>query len=155
MFHGVLHQFGSGLEAKLRHDGVFVESNGTRGDIQNVRRLLHHFSIGQQLEHFALARSFMGNHFHLLLEIPDREVALGALSDEDVLARLDVFRDELSTRLLLGELEMCRENGNVAGVARIAERVRARLFDLSAFMKELKLRMTLAYNYASGRTGAL
>ena len=48
-----------------------------------------------------------------------------------------------------------RENGNMAGVARIAERVRARLFDLSAFMKELKLRMTLAYNYASGRTGAL
>ena len=50
-----------------------------------------------------------------MLEIPDRELALGALSDEDVLARLDVFRDEQSTRLLLGELEMCRENGNVAG----------------------------------------
>ena len=77
------------------------------------------------------------------------------LNDEDVLARLDVFRDEQSTRLLLGELEMCRKNGDVAGVARIAERVRARLFDLSAFMKELKLRMTLAYNYATGRTCAL
>ena len=34
---------------------------------------------------------FMGNHFHLLLEIPDREVALGGLSDEDVLARLDLY----------------------------------------------------------------
>jgi len=98
---------------------------------------------------------YRGEAVHLLLEIPDREVALGALSDEDVLARLDVFRDEQSTRLLLGELEMCRENGNIAGVARIAERVRARLFDLSAFMKELKLRMTLAYNYATGHTGAL
>ena len=76
-----------------------------------------------------------------MLEIPDREVAPGALNDEDVLARLDVFRDEQSTKLLLGELEMCRENGDLAGVARIAERVRARLFDLSAFMKELKLRM--------------
>ena len=39
------------------------------------------------------------------------------------------------------ELEICRENGDMAGVARIAERVRARLFDLSAFMKELKLKM--------------
>ena len=63
-----------------------------------------------------LAWRFMGNPFHLLLEIPDREVALGALSDDDVLARLDVFRDEQSTRLLLGELEMCRKNGNVARV---------------------------------------
>ena len=100
----------------------------------------------------AMAWCFMGNHFHLLLEIPDRELALGSLSDEDVLARLDVFRDEQSTRLLLGELEMCRQNGNVAGVARIAERVRARLFDLSAFMKELKLRMNGGswMNFSSG-----
>ena len=87
-----------------------------------------------------------------MLEIPDREVALGPLNDDDVLARLDVFRNELSTRLLLGELEMCRENGNVAGVARIVERVRARLFDLSAFMKELKLRMSGGSwtNFSSG-----
>ena len=95
---------------------------------------------------------YRGEAVHLLLEIPDREVALGALSDEDVLARLDVFRDEQSTRLLLGELEMCRKNGNMAGVARIAERVRARLFDLSAFMKELKLRMNGGSwtNFSSG-----
>jgi putative transposase len=103
----------------------------------------------------ALAWCFMGNHFHLLLEVPDRELALALLSDEDVLGRLAVLSDETSTKLLLGELEVCRLNGNLVGVERIAERVRARLFDLSAFMKELKLRMTLAYNYSSGRKGAL
>ena len=97
----------------------------------------------------------MGNHFHLLLEVPDRELALAQLTDDDVLARLAVFAGETSTKFLLGELEMCRRNGNVVGVGRIAERVRARLFDLSAFMKELKLRMTLAYNFSSGRSGAL
>ena len=41
------------------------------------------------------------------------------------------------------------------GVAEIAARVRARLFDLSAFMKEFKQKLTLAYNSAHGRTGAL
>jgi len=98
---------------------------------------------------------FMGNHFHLLLEVPHREEALARLSDEDVLAKLSVFAKEKSTRFLLAELEDCRKAGNTVGVARIAERVRARLFDLSMFMKELKLRFTLAYNFSSGRTGTL
>ena len=103
----------------------------------------------------ALAWCFMGNHFHLLLEVPDKEVALAALSDEDVLSRLAVFAGEKSTKFVLAELEACRNNGNVAGVERIAEKVRVRLFDLSRFMKELKLRMTLAYNFSSGRRGTL
>ena len=102
-----------------------------------------------------LAWCLMGNHFHLLLEIPDREVALSALGDDEVLERLRILGDEMSTRLLLGEIETCRQAGNVAGLARIAERVRTRLFDLSAFMKELKLKFTLAYNKAHGRKGAL
>ncbi|MGI9244370.1 MAG: transposase [Verrucomicrobiales bacterium] len=98
---------------------------------------------------------FMGNHFHLLLEVPHREEALARLSDEDVLAKLSVFANEKSTKFLLAELEGCRRATNAAGVGRIAARVRARLFDLSMFMKELKLRFTLAYNFSSGRTGTL
>ncbi len=103
----------------------------------------------------ALAWCFMGNHFHLLLEVPDKEEALAVLSDEDVLSRLAVFGGEKSTKFVLAELETCRNNGNVAGVDRIAEKVRGRLFDLSLFMKELKLRMTLAYNFSTGRRGTL
>ena len=102
-----------------------------------------------------LAWCFMGNHFHLLLEVPDRESTLALLDDDDVLGRLLVFGDEMSTKFLLAELADCRRAGNVIGVGRIAARVRARLFDLSAFMKELKLRFTLAYNQASGRSGTL
>ena len=103
----------------------------------------------------AIAWCFMGNHFHLLLEIPDREAALAQLSDEDVLSRLSVLKGEKATKFLLAELETCRQNGDVLGVGRIAERVRKRLFDLSAFMKELKLKFTLAYNHSTGRTGTL
>jgi len=103
----------------------------------------------------ALAWCFLGNHFHLLLEISDKEQALEGWTEEDLLERLSVFRDEYSTKLVLGELEMFRQNGNAKGITEIAERVRARLFDLSVFMKELKLKMTLAYNYGHGRKGTL
>jgi hypothetical protein len=102
-----------------------------------------------------VAWCFMGNHFHLLLEVPDREAALAALGEEGILARLSVLADEFSTELLLREVEDCRKAGNVAGLGRIVEKVSARLFDLSMFMKELKLKMTLAYNFAHGRKGAL
>ena len=103
----------------------------------------------------ALAWCFMGNHFHLLLEVPDKEEALAGWTEDDLIARLEVFRDEYSTRMLLGDVEMYRRNGHADGVTQIAGRVRARLFDLSMFMKELKMRMTAAYNYPRGRKGTL
>ena len=102
-----------------------------------------------------IAWCFMGNHFHLLLEVPDKETALAALGEEGILARLSVFSDEFSTKLLLREVEDCRKAGNLVGISRIAEKVSARLFDLSMFMKELKLKMTLAFNFAHGRQGTL
>ncbi len=90
-----------------------------------------------------------------MLEIPDKEAALEGWTDEDLIGRLGVFWDEHSTRLVLGDVEMYRQNGNAEGITEIAERVRARLFDLSAFIKELKLKMTLAYNYSRDRKGTL
>ena len=69
---------------------------------------------------------------------------MASLSEEDIIGRLSYFSEELSTKLLLGEVADCRRAGNEAGLARIAEKVGRRLFDLSMFMKELKLKMTLA-----------
>ena len=97
----------------------------------------------------------MGNHLHLLLELPDKETALAGWTEDDFIARLSVFKDEMSTRLTLGDVEMFRGNGHAEGVSEIAGRVRDRLFDLSVFMKELKQRMTLAYNFSHGRKGTL
>ena len=103
----------------------------------------------------ALAWCFMGNHFHLLLEIPDKEAAIAGWTEQDFIDRLAVFKDEFSTRMVLGDVEMFRRNGNAKGITEIANRVRERLFDLSRFMKELKQKFTLAYNFKHGRTGAL
>ncbi|MFK5922398.1 MAG: transposase [Verrucomicrobiota bacterium] len=103
----------------------------------------------------ALAWCFMGNHFHLLLEVPDRELATAGWKDEDYIKRLEVFKSEWSSKLVLDEVEMFRGNGADEKVSEIAESVKARLFDLSMFMKELKLKMTLAYNRKHGRVGTL
>ncbi|MFK5922144.1 MAG: transposase [Verrucomicrobiota bacterium] len=103
----------------------------------------------------ALAWCFMGNHFHLLLEVPDRELATEGWMDEDYIKRLEVFKSEWTSKLVLDEVEMFRQNGATEKVSEIAESVKARLFDLSMFMKELKLKMTLAYNRKHGRVGTL
>ncbi len=102
-----------------------------------------------------IAWCFMGNHFHLLLEVPDREQALAAMGVEDILSRLSVFSGEMSTKFLHNEIDLRRRLKDEEGLRQIAERVSKRLFDLSMFMKELKLRMTQAFNFAHGRTGAL
>jgi len=103
----------------------------------------------------AVAWCFMGNHFHLLLEVPDKESSLAGWTEEDLLGRLELLRDDLATRMQLSDARMFRENGNAPGLARIAAGVRARLFDLSAFMKEFKMRVTGWYNARHGRVGTL
>ncbi len=103
----------------------------------------------------AVAWCFMGNHFHLLLEVPDKESALKPWTEDDFIRRLEMLQDDLTTRMQLSDVRMFRENGHTAGVTRIVEGVRARLFDLSAFMKELKMRMTRWYNMEHGRRGTL
>ncbi|MCF6312964.1 MAG: hypothetical protein L3J39_10985 [Verrucomicrobiales bacterium] len=103
----------------------------------------------------ALAWCFLGNHFHLLLEVPDKEMAMRGWSREDYLQRLSVFKSEWTTKQALDEVERCREMGAETRLNEIAESVKGRLFDLSMFMKELKLKMTLAYNKKHGRCGTL
>jgi hypothetical protein len=97
----------------------------------------------------------MGNHFHLLLEVPDKEAALVGWSEEDLVKRLGTLSPETHTRRVLSDVKMWRENGNAEGVAKVAESVRARLFDLSAFMKEFKHRFSMWFNKRHGRKGAL
>ena len=102
-----------------------------------------------------LAWCFMGNHFHLLLEVPNKEAALAGWSEEDFVKRLGTLSSETHTRRVLSDVKMWRENGNAEGVAKVAESVRARVFDLSAFMKEFKHRFSMWFNKRHGRKGAL
>ncbi len=102
-----------------------------------------------------LAYCFMGNHFHLLLRVPDKEAALEGWGEDELLGRLERLNSEAYTRRLLADVEMWRSNGSGHAVAKLAESVRARLFDLSAFMKEFKHKFSMWFNRRHGRRGPL
>jgi len=72
------------------------------------------------------------------LEMPDKESSLAGWSDDDFLQRLELLNSESYTRKVLADVAMWRRNGNKEAVAKVAASVRARLFDLSAFMGEFK-----------------
>ena len=97
----------------------------------------------------------MGNHFHLLLRVPDKETALAGWVEEDFIARLGVLAGENYTQRLLGDVKMWRGNGCEHLVAELAGRVRARLYDLSSFMKEVKQKFSAWFNLTRGRKGTL
>ena len=102
-----------------------------------------------------LAWCLMGNHFHLLLQVPDKEKALAGWGEEDFISRLSVLGDEAYTRQLFGNVKMWRGNGCDHLVRELAERVRGRLFDLSSFMKEVKQKFSAWFNLTRGRKGTL
>ena len=102
-----------------------------------------------------LAWCFMGNHFHLLLEVPDKERALKGWSEGDFVGRLGALGSEGYVRTVRRQIEMWQGNGNREGVARAVEGIRARLFDLSAFMKEFKYKFSVWFNKRHGRKGTL
>ena len=148
----------SDSDGEIRYFHVVTRTAGQDLLFGDVEKETFHKILFKQLKFSglrAIAWCFMGNHLHLLLELPDKERALAGWTEEDFIKRLAVFKDEMSTRLTLGDVEMFRRNGHARGVSEIAARVRERLFDLSVFMKELKQRMTLAYNFAHGRKGTL
>ncbi len=114
--------------------------------------------LGRQLRFSGLeclAYCFMGNHFHLLLRVPDKEAALAGWGEDDFLGRLERLDSEPYTRKLLADVKMWRENGSEHAVAKLAGAVRARLFDLPAFMKEFKHKFSLWFNKRRGRRGPL
>ena len=102
-----------------------------------------------------LAWCVMGNHFHLLLRVPDKEAALAGWAEEDFIARLGVLSEERYTAELLRKVEMWRGNGCEVLITELAARVRGRLFDLSSFMKEVKQKFSAWFNLSRGRTGTL
>ena len=96
----------------------------------------------------------MSNHFHLLLEVPDRE-ALAPLDEEGLLAVLPLLYEGHVVEGVRQELERARESGDEAWQKEILDRYERRRGDLSLFLKELKLRVTFYMNKRLGRTGTL
>jgi len=96
----------------------------------------------------------MSNHFHLLLEVPDRE-KLAPLDEEGLLAVLPLLHDPVAAESVKQELERARAAGDEIWHRRILDRYERRRGSLSHFLKELKLRVTFYMNKRLKRTGTL
>jgi hypothetical protein len=98
----------------------------------------------------------MSNHFHLLLEVPARPECGGASwSDERLLDHLSSHYEEGKMAKLRWELGLYREQGNEAAVEAFRQRFFDRMWDLSAYMKDLKQCFSQWFNRKHGRRGVL
>jgi hypothetical protein len=107
-----------------------------------------------------LTYCIMGNHFHALVRIPKREVWLaerfgGADGEEKLLRHLRVLYSKAFVQALREDLAQLRAQGMGAlAEARLAA-FKARLGDVSEWMREVKVRFSRWYNKRHERKGTL
>ena len=94
----------------------------------------------------------MDNHFHLCVRVPKRE---GDVSESEILRRVGVLYGEDRRAALEKRLAGYREEGDDTAVAAELEKLRARMGDLSEFMKTLKQRVSQWYNSNYSHEGTL
>jgi len=96
----------------------------------------------------------MSNHFHLLVEEPDR-ATLPPLDRDGLLRRLGTLYDRFTVDTVRDELDRAAARGDRRWEEQILDRYRKRMGDVSIFMKELKQRFSSWYNRRKGRKGTL
>ena len=94
----------------------------------------------------------MDNHFHLCVRVPKRE---GEVSESEILRRVGVLYGEDRQVVLEKRLAGYRKEGDDIAVVAELEKLRARMGDLSEFMKTLKQRVSQWYNSNYGHEGTL
>jgi hypothetical protein len=101
----------------------------------------------------------MGNHFHLLAEVPHRETWLqrfeGADGEAKLLEHLSILYSRAYVGLLRDELADLRARGMAVLAEQRLAALKKRFCDLSLFMKEVKERFSRWFNKRRGRRGTL
>ena len=115
-------------------------------------------SILRRLEAFSGVRivtyCLMGNHFHLLLKVPDKE-GMEKLDAGRLLELLPLLYDAKTVESVGKELERARQSGNAEWERAILDRFERRRGDLSMFLKMLKQRFSVFFNRRKERVGTL
>ncbi|HEY1048387.1 MAG TPA: transposase [Prosthecobacter sp.] len=101
----------------------------------------------------------MGNHFHLLVEVPNREMWLerfaGTEGEAKLFKHLEVLYSKAYLGLLREELKDLRTRGKAAAAQVKLDSLTKRFCDLSLFVKEVKERFSRWLNKRRGRRGTL
>ena len=94
---------------------------------------------------------FMDNHLHLCVHVPEP----AEVDEGTVVERVGTLCGEARAAELRSELERLRAEGREDEAIRVLDRLRARMGDLSEFMKTFKQRVTQWYNRELGHEGTL
>ena len=98
----------------------------------------------------------MSNHIHILVEIPEVPEDRGrSWSDEEFLKHISCLYFGDYYGAISNELKELRKQGRHAEAVAFRDRFFARMWDLSAFMHDLKLRFAKWFNKEHGRDGVL
>ena len=118
----------------------------------------HFVALMRKLEGFLGLRVVtyvvMCNHFHLLVEEPDKE-ARACLDRDILLKRMPILYDATAVRTLKEMFERADRSGSDRMEEQILAPFRDRMGDVSVFMKELKQRFSQWYNRRNHRSGTL
>ncbi len=129
------------------------------GDVEKeaFRRLMWRLAKFSGLE--ILTYALMGNHFHILVKVPERAKFLkrfeGEGGEERLLEHLSLLYSKAYISSLRLEIARVRDAGREEEVELILEAFRKRFCDLSCFVKELKERFSRWFNKHHSRRGTL
>ncbi len=98
-----------------------------------------------------LTYAVMSNHFHLLVEVPERS----EVDEAELVRRMTVLYGRIYVANVQKQWDEWRRTGAVYLVDDQQNKLRARMFDISAFVKTVKQRYSMSYNSRHGRAGTL
>jgi len=98
-----------------------------------------------------LTYTVMSNHFHLLVEVGERT----EVDEAELVRRMTLLYGRKHVAGVQRQWAEWRRMGLEHLVEEQQERLRARMYDLSAFVKTLKQRYSMSYNGRHGRKGTL
>lgn len=114
-------------------------------------------SLMREYESFCEVRvltyAVMSNHFHILLQVPPRPAVLPTA--EELLEKLSRLSGHVDVEMVRLRIQTYRETNDEAGLQDYLETFYRRMWDVSAFMKQVKQRFTQWYNALHGRKGTL
>lgn len=115
-------------------------------------RMMKGFAAFHQVE--ILTFCLMGNHFHLLIRVPQRPAEFDLPFDE-LMALWQRAVGEAWNKGMQRQFEIWSQAGGDEAIEQWRQRMLSRMFSLSEFMKALKQRFTQRYNRRNERTGTL
>ena len=97
----------------------------------------------------------MSNHFHILVEVPQRPGEGKLFSNEELVAHVRKNLGESQANNLESELKFFEDQGCVSEMEVLRESWFSRMWNISAYMKVLKQRFTQWFNRKHSRKGTL